>query len=518
LPESIFGTDVDKLFAYHTPKVVQIQDRSLGIVKMTLMVLIVVYVFIFSMLYKGQHFALSEVEGLARMQWQEPTMDWCNPSKVDCVANFSKLANLPYCKKYTGPEAYAPKVEQCQYYDARELPISLPNGILIPTYIQTYKQKKLCHEGDEDCKRKFQFVDTYGNPDPGQADGESDPVQSAFVADVEDFTVTIDHSFRTTDGKVSYDDFLMQGRWTMCDKEEVNKAAQDWMMDATKPPKPHECKTRPMKCVHAHCDEMAFAGEESWTDFLLGGTRKPDSNAASSFVQEEPKKRSARKTRGGAVSLSASGADGVDTETETGPTQLEKAAAAANKGGPQVVSMKTGDVLSLKTLLAMAGETLEDTWVDEDEGPQTLRSRGAAIVLHIHYDNAEHWKLFRVRDPPWYTVSVTTRPVSEFKHSYISAEDEYSRTLTWAYGIYVVVKQTGTIRTFNMVNALMTLTAAMALLTMSNLLTDFLALNIMPRKATYRELMYTVSDDMGGEDAESAEEPPENKPAQENMS
>merc|ERR1719401_2587514 len=111
---------------------------------------------------------------------------------------------------------------------------------------------------------------------------------------------------------------------------------------------------------------MAFAGEQSWSEFLMGGTRKADSNAASSFVQEEPKKRSARRTRGGAVSLSASGADGVDTETEMGPTQLEKAAAAANKGGPQVVSMKTRDVLTLKTLLAMAGETLEDTWVDED--------------------------------------------------------------------------------------------------------------------------------------------------------
>jgi hypothetical protein len=184
---------------------------------------------------------------------------------------------------------------------------------------------------------------------------------------------------------------------------------------------------------------------------------------------------------------------------------VEKAAAEANKGKPAVVSMKSGDVLTLKTLLAMAGESLNDNWVDEDDGPQTTRSRGTAIVLHIHYDNAERWTLFRPRDPPWYTMSVTTRPISEFKHSYISGEDEWSRDLTWAYGVYVVIKQTGAVRTFNMVTALMTLTSAMALLAVSNLLTDMLALYVMPRKAQYKELMFIESEDMGGISERAAE-------------
>lgn len=490
LPESLFGVDVDRIFAYHTPKVVTIQDRSLGCVKIVLMLCIFLYVFIYSMCYKGQHFAVSEVEGLARQEWQEPTMDWCRPSKVDCNANFTRLANLPYCKKYMGVDAPEEVVARCEYYDARELPITLPNGILIPTYIQSYRQHKLCLPGAETCKRKFEFVDEYGYSQVAGYDDESVPLQSAFVADVEDFTVTIDHSFRTSDGKVSYDDFLMQGRWQMCDREEKNKAAQDWMLDAAEPPKPHECHTKPIKCVHNHCDEMKYANEQAWHELLLGDNRP---KSGGQHAQRRARTRGASK-------LAASGAEEAESERDGGPSQLEKAAAAANKGGPQVVSMKKGDVLSVKTLLALAGESLKDSWVDEDEGPQTLRSRGVALVVHIHYDNSEPWVLFRPRDPPWYTISATTRPVSEFKHSYISAEDEYSRTLTWAYGVYVVIKQTGTIRTFNMVNMLMTLTSAMALLAMSNLLTDFLALNIMPRKETYRDLMYTVSEDMGGED------------------
>lgn len=497
LPETLFGVDVDRIFAYHTPKVVSILDRSLGIVKMTLMFMIFMYVFIFSMWYKGQHFAMSEVEGLARQQWQEPTLDWCSPSKVDCDANFSTVTKLPYCNNYLGYSGREAVVGRCEYYDARELPITLPNGILIPTYIQTFKQHKLCHRGADSCERKFEFVDEYGKPQVAGINDESVPMQSSFVADVEDFTLTIDHSFRSTDGKVSYDDFLMQGRWTMCEREEKNKAAQDWVLEAAEPPKKHECHTFPMKCVHAHCSDMKYSEEAAWHELLMGSAGEGNTTAASAaFLQGLPdahrRKVRARKS---ASKLAASGTD----DTDGGPSQLEKAAAAANKGGPQVVSMKKGDVLTLKTLLAMAGESLRDDWVDEDEGPQTLRSRGAALVLQIHYDNAEPWTLFRPRDPPWYTVSATTRPVSEFKHSYISDEDESGRTLTWAYGIYVVIKQTGTIRTFNMVNLLMTLTSAMALLAMANLLTDFLAINVMPRKEAYRDLMYTVSEDMGGE-------------------
>lgn len=72
------------------------------------------------------------------------------------------------------------------------------------------------------------------------------------------------------------------------------------------------------------------------------------------------------------------------------------------------------------------------------------------------------------------------------------------RDLIWAYGVYVVIKQTGHIRTFSMVNTLVTLTSALTLLALSNVLTDFLALHIMPRKQLYKELMIQESDHMGG--------------------
>merc|ERR1719183_3286045 len=100
----------------------------------------------------------------------------------------------------------------------------------------------------------------------------------------------------------------------MCDREEKNKASQDWVLEAAEPPKPHECHTKPMKCVHAHCDEMKFAEEASWSEFLVGRDR-PQSG------------RQRRARTRGASQLVASDVEGTETEIDGGPSQLEKAAA-----------------------------------------------------------------------------------------------------------------------------------------------------------------------------------------------
>merc|ERR1719401_183131 len=121
------------------------------------------------MWYQGMHFQLSEVEGLARQQWQEPTMQWCSPSMKDCRANFTKIHDLSYCRQYLGP-APQPVVKQCEHYDARELPITLPNGILIPTYIETFRQRRQCKEDEDVCERKFAFVDANGMPQTGEGE------------------------------------------------------------------------------------------------------------------------------------------------------------------------------------------------------------------------------------------------------------------------------------------------------------------------------------------------------------
>merc|ERR1719356_1644948 len=104
---------------------------------------------------------------------------------------------------------------------------------------------------------------------------------------------------------------------------------------------------------------MAYHDEESWTEFLAGGHRR--TGASSSFLQQSPEAHDSPHARthqrprnlGRANSAVLSGAE--DFESEETPSQVEKAAAHATQGKPAVVSMKTGDVLTLKTLLDMAG-------------------------------------------------------------------------------------------------------------------------------------------------------------------
>lgn len=476
IPNTICGQKSDRLFAYHTPRTVSILDRSLGLVKNALMLAIFLYVFIFNMWYKGVHFELSEVEGIVQQHWSEPTWNFCKSSMLNCEANFTDVRKLHYCEGYEGGEP-SPAVRRCEYFDARELPITLSSGILLPTYIETYKQKRRCEPGVDTCQKKYEFVDGLGLKQRGEGWGEA--VSKVFVANSEEFTVTLDHSFRTTDGKVSYDDFLMQGRWSVCEKE-MNRNESEWLLEAATIPRARDCLIKPMKCAHNHCDEIPF-----WEEASAWGHDIKD--AAISFLGRRLlhiSQANPADTKDGSVAAVAQELKGPKAEAQA-------------RRAHEVVSVKAGDVFTLGTLLAMAGdeESLDEWWTDEDDGIQSLRTRGTAVVVHIHYDNMEPWTLFRPRDPPWYTISVTTRPAPEFKHSYVAGEagttgDETKRKLIWAYGVQVIVKQTGKLRTFSVVNTLMTITTAFVLLATANALTDFLALYVMPRRLEYKDLIY----------------------------
>jgi hypothetical protein len=518
------GRSIDSIFAFYTTKLVAIQDRSLGILRMIFMFSIFCYIIIYKMWYQGIHFEESEVEGLSRQEWQEPTQGWCNPRHLDCSANYTHISDLQYCRQYVG--GMADRVQRpCKYFDARELPITLSNGVLIPTYIQKFQQSKDCQDLDEHCERKYHFVDEWGLPQKGA--GIAEPHKRHFVAGVEDFTLTLDHSFRTTDGKVAYDDFLMDGKWSVCDKD-LNRQDPNFHKQAAVVPRQRHCETKPIKCIHWKCLDGSKKGvwskitllqnESSGTSLISGGAceKGGGSDCAHNHLRAGGRGATSRKgstTRGDLRSREfleiEAGEAAADALAETAaddaerPTPAEMASSELSGDKTSVVAMKGGDVLTLKTLLAMAGESLDEIWQDEDEGSLSLRLRGTALMVNIHYTNVQHWALLSVADPPWYTISVTSRPAHKFMHAFVSHEYEDKRELTWAYGVYVIVKQTGHIRTFNSVTALMTLTSALVLLGMGDMFVSMLAAYVMPKKAKYRALMYQVSDEMGEVDSDS---------------
>lgn len=485
------------MFAYQTPKVVKIQDRTLGLLRITLMLAIFIYIFVFNIWYKGQHFVMSDVDGIARLQWQEPTTKWCSPMKPGCESNFDSTADLSYCQDYTGAEPELVK-HACDFYDAEELPVDLRLGVLLPTRKRIFKQVKTCDDLAPTCRRKFSFVDAEGKLQTG--DDRALPTSDAFIADIDHFTVLIDHSFRTANGKTAVDDFRMQGSYTTCNKERT------------------KCETEEMFCVEGtRCAEKQKAAEAS--SFLLFGGKAKQSSPASSLEDRRADRglhrfhRRAASSSAGSLFLQDGDTLGVlkeDTNLTEHFDDDNKAYQSMNvdpkkthhavKSGAKVVSIKDGDVFSLKTLLNMAGLSLEDVAdpdadKDSEDYLKTIRDRGTVIVINIKYDNKKPWQLLQPTYDPWYTVSVTRRPVTTFKDSTIIKATEEGRLLEVNYGVYMIIQQTGTIATFDAVNLLMTLAAAMTLLAASNMLTDMLALYVLPRKDVYQDLKYQVSDD-----------------------
>lgn len=461
LGDRLFGQDIDALFAYQTPKIVKIQDRTLGLMKICLMISIFFYVFIFSIWFKGVHFALSPVDGIARLQWQEPTKDFCNPMDIGCEADHEQLDTLPYCSQNPGANQSLP-IKECDYFDARELPISLPAGVLIPTFINKYQQVRACEVGAKVCPIKYKFADANGSPQVGT--GPAVPSSSDYVAGVDDFTVLIDHSFRTLNGAIAWDDYNMTGYWKQCNEKE------------------EDCTTRPIQCVHEKCEEMGFNTEAEGDSLLALG-------------------RGLRKSHGLAAGAARASARGAHREGASLRVGMDNFAAEAK--ADNVKAIGNGDVVSLKTILAMAGRSLDEVWMSEEADSSSgetdlysVRFRGTAIVVNIHYDNMVPWTLYSPKDPPSYTISVSSRPVHKFKQIFVEHETPTSRELRIAYGVYIMIKQTGEIGVFDPIHALITLTSAMALLAMSNMLTDMLAMYLMPKKQVYKELKFQESEDL----------------------
>merc|ERR1719440_2276253 len=97
----------------------------------------------------------------------------------------------------------------------------MDGGYFIPSFIEVYDQLHECKPNPKNnykCDRKYQFADENGKAQDGP--GRAKPKGEYFVADVEDFTLLIDHSFRAETGAVEYDDYKMQGFWLDCSNKE----------------------------------------------------------------------------------------------------------------------------------------------------------------------------------------------------------------------------------------------------------------------------------------------------------
>merc|ERR1719330_158533 len=89
-------------------------------------------------------------------------MHFCNPMRKDCRANFSALEDLDYCQNRADS---ASDEVTCSYMDAWELPIHLPEGVLMPTRTSTYEQRRSCEPelgAENQCLGMYHFQEGVG--------------------------------------------------------------------------------------------------------------------------------------------------------------------------------------------------------------------------------------------------------------------------------------------------------------------------------------------------------------------
>jgi len=208
LGDSWFGKDVDRICSYNTPKIVKFRHRELGCMARTLKLLIGIYVFLFLIWYKGKHFKVYPITGMNRLTFQMPTRNMCNPKLKNCLTNFTRYSDLPYCSM-TGEKSVSQL--PCRAYDSIGLAVPYVEGVVLPTRIRAYSQKRAeCSEEQESmgaCKRLWEYLDDSGNE---QSETKRQPLDEYFVANIEDYTMQIDHSFATPEIGKGYDDFKMQ--------------------------------------------------------------------------------------------------------------------------------------------------------------------------------------------------------------------------------------------------------------------------------------------------------------------
>lgn len=133
---------------------------------------------------------------------------YCNPlsKKRECNTNFKEPKDLDYCKTTKNLDNDSKKLE-CEYLDEFDLLTSefpaaddFKGTFLLPTHIQRFTHKMLCPRKAQYCDKRYEITN----------------FSESFVADVERFTLLIDHSFLIADNTKEYNHESIVGFMKFC--------------------------------------------------------------------------------------------------------------------------------------------------------------------------------------------------------------------------------------------------------------------------------------------------------------
>eukprot|EP00445_Apocalathium_hangoei_P025125 CAMPEP_0203920138 /NCGR_PEP_ID=MMETSP0359-20131031/60475_1 /ASSEMBLY_ACC=CAM_ASM_000338 /TAXON_ID=268821 /ORGANISM="Scrippsiella Hangoei, Strain SHTV-5" /LENGTH=501 /DNA_ID=CAMNT_0050847577 /DNA_START=52 /DNA_END=1557 /DNA_ORIENTATION=+ len=237
---------------YTTPVFIYVEDARLGIAYYILVVSVLLYVVVYDFAYGNQYLELEQPVGTIRMSFRMPT-DRCDPLKNTCRLLSKNTSDMPYCLSDHRPAGVkdAPQVLPCVYMDGLEAVTDLGEQAMLATFVEEIQQRRICDgalkvgdkvmsrfaggdlaaativsidlhgdvlldwdsgasdgrevsanlvvkQGASACERVWQTIAGPENLHPtGYDPGTANPYvrpSGVFVADIEEFTLLLDHS------------------------------------------------------------------------------------------------------------------------------------------------------------------------------------------------------------------------------------------------------------------------------------------------------------------------------------
>ena len=223
---------------YSTVKTVKIYDPLLATLHYSFLLGIFVYIVVFLIIRDLGYCAFEEPLGTSRVQVQPPTVGTpsdptFDPDDPGYEYDFVPAESLPYCSSYkrngsVAPDAEAMTQENCVYMGAIEsvFPVTGGSPFFLTTRVRESNQTLVCDSPPGACKQTYSYAcgasfDVNPDCDPKARWPKGFAQRTYFIADIESFTLLIDHSVRGPQVGLAADSSEMNGQYEFCNGSRV---------------------------------------------------------------------------------------------------------------------------------------------------------------------------------------------------------------------------------------------------------------------------------------------------------
>eukprot|EP00427_Karlodinium_veneficum_P032658 CAMPEP_0169185654 /NCGR_PEP_ID=MMETSP1016-20121227/1920_1 /TAXON_ID=342587 /ORGANISM="Karlodinium micrum, Strain CCMP2283" /LENGTH=369 /DNA_ID=CAMNT_0009261389 /DNA_START=392 /DNA_END=1501 /DNA_ORIENTATION=- len=322
----------------------------------------------------------------------------------------------------------------------------------------------------------FNFVNKNGIPQYKR--GTATPVTDIYVADVERYTMRLDHSVRSALGHRFYSSNMV-GYLLDCSDDDSGDS---------------KCVRRPLACDRAGCPD--------------GSRRSANLTADEGSVVKSDRRSTALIQKKSAIHVNDFDEEDDGDMDEFAALQLKQRLGQSHAKGKyhddlvsfdmqRPVSLAQGDMFSIGKLLQSANISLDKSHNPlPDWSIGSYRSSGLVIVIRIAYTNHEQWLGLKVLPwcvlgpPPRYSIRVTKHSsYEEFLLRKVRdgepTDPKGTRILQEYRGIRILIEQSGGLIVWNNIQLLLILTTTLALMAVAACITDTVALYCLSKSDEY---------------------------------